>query len=190
MGRRRGPALSRAQVIDAAIRCIEAEGPEALGVSRVARELDIKPPSLYNHIGKGDDLTRAVIIEGNRRLLAALQTAVAGVVSPTEQLTAIALHTRRWARENRHLYAVMSMLPPDNDHPEFVVILTALLDLFRRPLGQLGLAEDAHLHAIRGLRAAMHGFLLLENSGQFALNTASEDSYRWLVASLLRGIQP
>ena len=189
MGRRRGPALSREQVIDAAIRCIERDGPEALGVSRVARELGIKPPSLYNHIDKGDDLARAVFVEGNRRMLEHLKDAVRGVVPPEEQLLTLALSLRRWARAHAGLYAVMSQIEPDNDHPEFRALMVDLFDLFFRPLAQLGVAEADHLHALRGLRAAMHGFVLLENSGQYALSTAPEESYRWLIAGLLRGLR-
>lgn len=38
------------RVIAAAIACLEQEGESALGVNRVARELNIKPPAIYKHL--------------------------------------------------------------------------------------------------------------------------------------------
>ena len=188
MARRRGKSLDRQQVVEAAIACVEADGPDALGVSRVARELGIKPPSIYNHVGKGDALARAVVIEANRRVLAVLKDAVRGVVDPREQVLTIAMTLRRWVRENPGLYAVTARVVPDNEHPEFKPVLQDMLDLMGRPLAQLGVASEDSIHAIRGLRAAMHGFLLLENSGQFALAVDSGESFRWLIGSILDGL--
>ena len=188
MARRKGPSLDKSQVVQAAIRCIAADGPDAFGVSRVARELGIKPPSIYNHVGKGDALARAVMVEGNRRLLVDLKVSVRGVVEPRAQLRAIMGALRGWAFGNPHLYTVMSRVEPDNEHPDFAPIMVDILDLFRRPLAQLGLPEAEQLHAIRGLRAAMHGFVLLENSGQFALSEDSGESFGWLVEAILAGL--
>jgi len=188
LARRRGKSLDRQQVVEAAIACVEADGPDALGVSRVARELGIKPPSIYNHVGKGDALARAVVIEANRRVLAVLKDAVRGVVDPREQVLTIAMTLRRWVRENPGLYAVTARVVPDNEHPEFKPVLQDMLDLMGRPLAQLGVASEDSIHAIRGLRAAMHGFLLLENSGQFALAVDSGESFRWLIGSILDGL--
>ena len=45
------------------------------------------------------------------------------------------------------------------------------------------------IHAVRGLRAAMHGFVMLETTGQFQLAEDSADSYRWLVDTVIRGLE-
>lgn len=190
MGRRKGPALTREDVVSAALRCVQADGPDALGVSAVARELGIKPPSVYNHVGKGDALAWAVVVEGNRRLLALLATAVDGQADPREQLRILAGTTRRWALDNAGLYGLMARVPPKNDDPEFRPLLDRMLHLFGEPLGQLGVAPADRVHAIRSLRAAMHGFVLLESSGQFQLSDRPDASYRWLVESVLRGLGP
>jgi AcrR family transcriptional regulator len=171
--------------VDAAIEVVEAEGPDALGVSRVARALGIKPPSLYNHVGKGNALPRAVLLEGNRRLLAALEEALDGLDDPAERVRRIARTLRAWALANRHLYALMARIPPDNDDPAFAPVLTALLDLVGGPFVRPGQSADARIHAIRGFRAAIHGFVLLETTGQFALGVDREESFAWLVEALV-----
>src|ERR1700691_2380649 len=52
-GRDRG--LSRAEIISAAIAVADAEGPEALSMRRIARELRAGPMSLYWHIGSKEE---------------------------------------------------------------------------------------------------------------------------------------
>ncbi len=189
MGRRPGPGLTRQQVVEAAIAVVEAEGADALGVSRVARALGIKPPSLYNHVGKGDALAQAVVIEGNRRLLVHLEDAVRGVVDARDQLRALGLAVRDFARDHAGLYGVMSRVPPPNDDPAFRPVLRRTLDLFGRPLARLGLAEAEHIHAIRAMRASLRGFLVLEEQGQFALDVDSEASFRWMLEALVDGVE-
>lgn len=189
MGRRRGPPLSREQVVAAGVAVVQAEGHAALGVSRVARELGIKPPSLYNHVGSGADLTRAVVLESNLRMLAAFQSAVAGVDDPRDQLRALAWAARSWATSNPGLYGLMARTEPENDHPELGPVIRRVLDRFAAPLAAMGVPPADTVHAIRSLRAAIHGFVMLEVSGQFQLADDVESSYRWLVEAVLRGLQ-
>jgi len=188
MPRRRGPSLDRDQVVQAAIACVETQGPEGLSISRVARRLGIKPPSLYNHVDGAEDLAQAVTIDGNQRLLAALRDAIHDVVAPVRVLETLAGATRRWALDNNALYRVMSQVPPKNEDLEFGPLRDQLLSLFQRPLAQLGIAGDDAIHAIRALRSATHGFVLLETRGQFGLDQSTEDSFAWLVRTTLAGL--
>ena len=187
MGRRKGQSITRDQVVDVALALVRTEGADALVLSRVARELGIKPPSIYAHVGRGDALARAVVLRANRELLEAFKTAVRTVEAPDAQLRALAHATRRWARENGGLYVLMARVEPDNDHPDFTPIVRDLLDLFSRPLRRLGVPDDAQVHAIRSLRSAVHGFVLLESSGQFQMRDAPDESFDWLVEMVIRG---
>ena len=58
-GRRRGrggSGLHRDQIVAAALEIAEAEGPEAVSMRRIAKELDVGTMSLYHHIPTKDDL--------------------------------------------------------------------------------------------------------------------------------------
>ena len=186
MPRRR--RLDRRQVVEAAIAVAEAEGPDAVGVNRVARALGIKPPSLYNHVANGDDLAWAVVVEANRRLLARLRAVPGGGADPEGRLLALALATRAWAVENRALYTIMAQTPAHNDDPEFAETMGESLGIFGGPLAAVGVSGDLAIHAIRALRAVIHGFLLLESGGQFRLPQGVDDSFRWMVVATVRGI--
>lgn len=189
MPRRKGPSLDRQQVVAAAIACIEADGPAALAITPVARRLGIKPPSLYNHVKGADDLALAVLIEANHRMVATMRAGIGGVYEPRAVLAALAASLRQFALANPGLYQTISQIPPQNDHPELGPLIFEVLDFFRRPLAQLGITGDEAIHAIRALRSAMHGFVLLETSGQFGLGQSTDESYSWLVQTTLRGLE-
>jgi AcrR family transcriptional regulator len=53
---RRDHGLSRAEIVAAAIAMADAEGPEAISMRRIARELRAGPMSLYWHVGSKEEL--------------------------------------------------------------------------------------------------------------------------------------
>ena len=48
--------LTPATVVDAAIALVDRDGPDALTLAAVADRLDVRAPSLYNHVDGLDDL--------------------------------------------------------------------------------------------------------------------------------------
>ena len=60
MPRPKSPLLSRTLIIGAALALIDAEGLAALSTRRLALELGVSGPSLYNHFPTKDDLLEAV----------------------------------------------------------------------------------------------------------------------------------
>uniref|UniRef100_UPI00189226D4 TetR family transcriptional regulator n=1 Tax=Catenulispora rubra TaxID=280293 RepID=UPI00189226D4 len=61
MARPRTPLLSRDGIIAAALALVDAEGLEALSTRRLAAELGVSGPSLYNHVATKDELIDAVV---------------------------------------------------------------------------------------------------------------------------------
>jgi AcrR family transcriptional regulator len=60
MVRPKTPLLSRERIVDAAIAVIDAEGLDALSTRRLARDLGVQAPSLYNHFGTKEAIVDAV----------------------------------------------------------------------------------------------------------------------------------
>lgn len=144
---------------------------------------------MYNHFESGDALMRAVAREGDLLVLETLKGAVRGEVDPREQLRRLAHGARAWALANPGLYQVMARVQPNPTHPDAVPYVRDMLDLFERPLGQLGVPTDQRLHAIRSVRSTIHGFVLLETSGQFQMGGSLEESFAWAVECLIRGVE-
>ncbi|MFJ9695245.1 TetR/AcrR family transcriptional regulator [Kitasatospora sp. NPDC101183] len=61
MARPRTPLLSRERIVTAALRLIDGAGLEALSTRRLATELSVSGPSLYNHFATKDELLDAVV---------------------------------------------------------------------------------------------------------------------------------
>lgn len=55
------PALSRDQIVDAAMRIVTEEGIEAVSMRRVAQAFDTGPSSLYAHIANKDELLQLMV---------------------------------------------------------------------------------------------------------------------------------
>lgn len=55
-GRGRGSGLNRAEIVAVALRIAEAEGPDAVSMRRIAKELGVGTMSLYHHVPTKDDL--------------------------------------------------------------------------------------------------------------------------------------
>ncbi len=60
MARPRSPLLSREKIIAEALALVDAEGLAALSTRRLATQLGVSGPSLYNHFATKDDLLEAV----------------------------------------------------------------------------------------------------------------------------------
>lgn len=58
---RRAAALSRDEIVRAAMRVADAEGPDAISMRRIARELNAGTMSLYWHIGSKEELLDLMI---------------------------------------------------------------------------------------------------------------------------------
>lgn len=60
MVRPRQPLLSRARIVEVATTIIDSEGLEALSMRRLAAEMDVRAPSLYNHFATKEEILDAV----------------------------------------------------------------------------------------------------------------------------------
>ncbi|MQY07724.1 TetR/AcrR family transcriptional regulator [Actinomadura macrotermitis] len=61
MARPSRPLLSRERIVAAALALVDAEGLDAVSTRRLAAELGVAGPSLYNHLATKDELLDAVV---------------------------------------------------------------------------------------------------------------------------------
>ncbi len=74
-------SLTKQDVIAAAISCLDQDGESALGVNRVARKLNIKPPAIYKHLEGNAGLLRAVALAIWRQYLTEWQQQIDGMTN-------------------------------------------------------------------------------------------------------------
>jgi AcrR family transcriptional regulator len=181
---RRG--LDSAQVAAAAVRVADAEGLEAVTVARIAADLGIRGPSLYNHVSGRDGLLRAVALQGVTGLVDALVMATAGRSGP-DALRAGAVAYREFAHAHPGQYAAGLRAPEPGDE-EIAVQAARAIEVIAAGLRGFDLADPQVVHAVRVIRAGLHGFVALEAAGAFALKVDLERSFEILVDLLVAGV--
>ena len=176
-------------VLDAAMRIADSEGLESLSLARVASELGVRSPSLYNHVDGIAGLRKGLHLRGLRQSVADMREAATGVAGD-DALRAICHAQRNLARKHPGLYAAIqpSVHLPDIDE-ELLAAGEEVLDVFAAVLRSYGLQGDDALHAIRMLRSAVHGFVSLEAAGAFGMAIDVDESFERLIAILANGFQ-
>ncbi len=139
-------------------------------------------PSLYKHIDGMAALQRLLSLRAKSELVGVLARATAGR-SGGDALRALGLAYRAWAGEHRGAYAASVRAPAAGDS-EDEELSAANVDIIFDVLRGYDLDDETLVDATRSLRAGLHGFVLLERSGGFALDRSVEDSFTWMIASL------
>ncbi len=182
--------LDRATVVEAAADILNAEGSAALSISKLAKRLGVRPPSLYNHIESLEDLQQALAALNVRMLADRLAEAAIGRSGP-ELLMRVAQTYRAYIKEFAGLYlSTLQVSDPQGatgealqrDSERSVQIAAAAVSSF-------GLQGQDAIHAVRAFRSAIHGFATLEVAGGFGLPLDCDESFRRLVDLLIQGLE-
>ncbi|MCG8590977.1 MAG: WHG domain-containing protein [Proteobacteria bacterium] len=188
MARRKGPALTQRHVLAAALRVVKREGAGGLGVHPVARELGIQAPSVYHHVKGSEGLRRAAAIEGWRRLGDQLDRDGDARRRPRAELVALCHRYRAFVRREPELYDLMTHTLCERRDADFRRVTERLQALFETRLRPLGLRGADAVHAVRVLRAGLHGFACLELGKGFGPASELDASFDRLAESLVAGL--
>ena len=182
--------LDKAAVVQAAVEILNAEGLQALTLSRLAEELGIQTPSLYNHVDGLAGLQQDLAILNAKLLADRLSTAAMGK-SGAELFMEAAQAFRAYVKEYPGLYmstlrssGVQEVMDKELQQEEERTMNVGLVVM--ASLGQKG--EDA-IHGLRAFRSMVHGFATLEGAGGFGLPQDCDESFRRLVQALVAGLQ-
>jgi AcrR family transcriptional regulator len=179
--------LNRELVIKrAAALADEAGSVTAVSLTALAQALEIRTPSLYNHVASLEDLQYGLAVYGARLLLADLRQAAQGLVGQAA-IMAIATAYRQFAHLHPGLYS-LTIRAPEPEETELVALSQELIQLLLFIMSSLGLHGDDAIHAIRGLRAILHGFTSLEAAGGYKMALDQDESFHRLVSVYLEGL--
>jgi len=181
--------IDRTAVTEAAVRVVDEHGFEALSLSAVATDLGIRPPSLYAHVDGLAGVRRLVAQEGATRLSHALVQS-AGTATGRDALFAFMAAYRSFAHRHPGLYeASQRDVPAPDDDPELASVLGEPVRLAADELGAMGVPADRHIDTIRAVRAALHGWVELEQADGFGLPDDVDASFDAMCDLLIAGIE-
>lgn len=179
--------LTPERVLDAAAQIADMEGHDAVSLARVAAELGVRPPSLYKHIDGLDAVRRGLAVRGITEANRRVQLATVGKARD-EALYAFADAYWQFARERPGLYAA-SLRAARPGEKDVAAASEALLGTVLAVLAGYGVRDADALHATRGLRAIIHGFVSLDAAGGFRLTLDLEESFHRLLAAFARDLR-
>ena len=179
--------LDRATVVEQAAQMADAAGSvQAVSLTDLAAALAIRVPSLYNHVAGLDDLHRALALYATQQLIICLRGAAAGQVG-REALLALAVAYRRFAQNHPGIYPLTQRAPAP-DEVALNALAQELLQILLLILASFGVQGEDAIHAVRGLRALLHGFTMLEANEGFKLPLDLDESFRRLITAYLDGL--
>jgi AcrR family transcriptional regulator len=178
--------LDPARVVEVAAGIADAEGLDAVTLARVAGELGVRSPSLYNHVDSRSDLLRAIAVLGVRELTAALREATVGR-SGAEALAAAAHAYRAYARAHPGRYGATLAAPARGDE-EHRAAATEAVAVMLAVMRGWDLEGDDAVHAVRAFRSALHGFVAIEAADGFGIDVDVDVSFDRLLATLAEGM--
>ena len=186
--------LNTERVVAAAIELANERGRyDAFTLADLARKLQVRTPSLYNHVEGLDGLRHEMALAGVRRLTDMLRDAAVGQTGRSAVL-AVADAYRAFALANPGLYPLTQRGPDPDDH-QLQAASAEVVEVGMAVLRSFGLEGDDALHAIRGLRSVVHGFVedaqdpavLLD--GGFRMDLDRSESFHRLVEAFALGLE-
>ncbi|MDZ7702890.1 MAG: WHG domain-containing protein [Trueperaceae bacterium] len=176
------PGLTTERLVDVASTLIEREGPNGLSLARLAKEVGVKTPSLYNHIAGLQGLQRQLRLRGLDTLAETLSRAAMGRAGK-EALVAVANAYRDFAKQQPGLYTLTLRSTEEND-ADIQQAGRRVVEVVLAVLRGYGLEGEDALHATRYLRSTLHGFVSLEIGEGFGLELSPSDTFDCILDAL------
>jgi TetR/AcrR family tetracycline transcriptional repressor len=174
----RGAGLTREQIVEQAIRLMDAEGTAALTIRRLARELGVEAPALYWHFTDKRDLCGAVV----RTVGEQLEVTSTTTGSARERLEHHFLAIRDHWRAHPGVLELSREFAP-----------SAGGDVARHGLQlveELGVSPVDALGFYRSLSWTVTGFVLLEQTLESSAHHRRVSATRWVLDTLDEGASP
>lgn len=180
--------LNKEAVVRRAVEMINASrDPDGLSLAELAASLDIKTPSLYNHIAGLEGLHRELHLYTWQHLGQQMREAVAGK-SGRKALLELAYTYRSFALTNPGLYRLALALSIDAEDAEMQSAGQDILTTIMLAFGSVGIEGEDAIHTVRGFRSLIHGFVSLESTGGFAMPYEIEKSFHRAVTAYVDGV--
>jgi AcrR family transcriptional regulator len=169
----------RQELIDAGVRLLERDGPQALKARTVAAEVGVSTMAVYTHFGGMAGLVDAIAEQAFARFADTL-TQTPHTEDPVADFLAMGGAYRRFALANPQHYQLIFGSPSPRERPDVdvstkasvdrsnrSVSFDALLDAVRRMI-DAGRIRDGDVAAMAGrLWSLIHGAVMLELAGFF-----------------------
>jgi AcrR family transcriptional regulator len=179
--------LSREIILEAGWHLALKKGRSSLTLKDLALALEVRPPSLYNHIQDITELLDEIAAKAlqtlSQTLRMSLETSQSRCLNSQETFLNFCQAYREFANKYKEVYE--SILKSPSHHENHQKASEEILNVCQSAL-QLPQLNPEAVHKIRILRATLHGFVSLELNSGYGLKESVEVSFQSLVEMLFQ----
>ncbi len=179
--------LNEERVVAQAEQLVDEIGVQQLSLAALAARLGVRQPSLYKHIHSIGGVQRSIAVRAKIELADALRRRVVGRSGP-DALRALCAEYRAWALAHPGRYAATVRAPSAEDDDDLAASAAAV-EVVTQVLAAYRLSDVGAIDATRTIRAALHGFVMLEADHGFGLPQDVSTSFDHLVDSLMVALE-
>lgn len=179
--------LDKISVIERAAVLANEKGLDNVTLKELADSLEIRSPSLYNHISGLPELKREIMLYGWKQAEERILRAAEGI-NGYEAVRAMCRAFYRYASENKGVFSAMLWYNKYADEGAMEAT-SGLFSRLYKIMEDMGISREKTEHLIRTLRGFLEGFALLVNNGAFGHPADIDESFEVSLDVLIEGIK-
>lgn len=179
--------LDKISVIERAAVLANEKGLDNVTLKELADSLEIRSPSLYNHISGLPELKREIMLYGWKQAEERILQAAEGI-NGYEAVRAMCRAFYRYASENKGVFSAMLWYNKYADEGSMEAT-SGLFSRLYKIMEDMGISREKTEHLIRTLRGFLEGFALLVNNGAFGHPADIDESFEVSLDVLIEGIK-
>ena len=162
-------------------------GLDNLSLKSIADELNIKSPSLYNHIDSLEDIKERLMVYGWKQIETEMIDSAIGTTG-YEALKNMCYAFYAYATNNKGVFTAM-LWYNKYETEEKKNITLRLFNMLFKVMKSLNISDDNIKHTIRTLRSFLEGFSLLVNNHAFGNPISIKESFDLSLEIIISGIK-
>lgn len=174
------------EIVGAGRDLLAREGAAGLTMQRVGEAVGVRAPSLYKRVASRAELVRLVAEDVATDLTRQLARAATSG-DPRQDLRALALAFRRFARRDPYGFELLFSALPEGSAPDAATFAAAAEPVLRVAEALAG--PDRALEAARTITAWATGFLRMELAGDFQFGGSVSEAFEYGVRVLTDGLE-
>ena len=179
--------ISDELIIETSARIANKVGLDNLSLKIIAEELNIKSPSLYNHISSLNEIKSQLMVYGWKQIEEKMIDSAVGV-SGYEALKNMCNVFYDYATNNKGIFTAMLWYNKyESDEKQNAT--TRLFNMLFKIMKSLNITYENINHIIRTLRGFLEGFSLLVNNNAFGNPISIKESFDLSLEIIMNGIK-
>ncbi|MCY9091517.1 WHG domain-containing protein [Bacillus mojavensis] len=177
--------LHQKMIIEAAAEIADQEGINGVTLAALSKKMNVRPPSLYNHISGLQGIRTELAVSGLTKLFDQMADSVKEQKGESALLSLSDAYVG-FAVENPGYYEA-TLLKIQDERAES--LSNQIVRLVAKLLIDSGYTNEQNvIHATRGLRSLLHGFATLIGKEAFELKEDISDSLAFSIRLFLSGL--